>query len=65
MCVWGEQGEDLLELRGFAGCSHTCFVQEKCKSSFPKKRLVLSVLQLIAEEHHLVFKTGCKICSIS
>lgn len=40
--VRGERGKGLLELRGFAGCSCTCFVQEKRKSTFPKKRLTLS-----------------------
>lgn len=63
-CVQGEPGEGLLELGGFAGYPRTCFVQEKCKSSFPKKRLVLAKYITI-DSQRASSQTGCKICLMS
>lgn len=64
-CVPGEsEGRGLLEMRVLGGCSRTCFVQEKYKK-LPGEAPCAKCMQSIAEEPHLIFKTGCKICWMS
>lgn len=64
MCAWRERGKGLVEMKVFGGCSRTCFVQEECKK-LPEEAPCARCIQLIAEEPHPIFKTGCKICLMS
>lgn len=63
MRAWRERGKGLVETRIFGGCSRTCFVQDKYKK-LPEEAPCAKCIQLITEESHPIFKTGCKICSM-
>lgn len=64
MCAWREPGKGLVGMGIFGGCSGTCFVKDKYKE-LPEETPCAKCVQLVAEESRFIFRTGCKICSVS